>query len=130
MRGNVLNDPDIVGAIASILTSERPGPAVVVGSIIDEIARDFFNSAVDVENKKAYHMSDVTFNSIIKQLNKLQERFNDLGWVVDTNSYTWYGQFGNGIKMAGETDMIAIDKQGNIHVLDFKTTSDLSKFDT
>lgn len=130
LRGNVLNDPNIVGAIASILTSERPGPAVVVGSIIDEIARDFFNPAVDVENKKAYRMSDVTFNSIIKQLNKLQERFNDLGWVVDTNSYTWYGQFGNGIKMAGETDMIAIDKQGNVHILDFKTTSDLSKFDT
>jgi len=43
LRGNVLNDPDIVAAISSILTSERPGPAVVVGSIIDEIARDFFD---------------------------------------------------------------------------------------
>ena len=130
IKGNILNDPDIVSAISSILCSEQPGPAVVVGSIIDEIARDFFNPNVTVQNKKEYRMSDVTFNSIISQLNKLQERFDKLGWVVDTHSYTWYGKFKNGVNMAGETDMIAIDKQGNVHILDFKTTSDLSKFDT
>ena len=130
LRGNVLNDADIIPAIASILSSEQPGPAVVVGSIIDEIARNFFDPNATVENKPEYRMSDVTYNSIISQLNKLQDRFNRLGWVVDTYSYTWYGQFSNGIKMAGETDMIAIDKQGNIHILDFKTTRDLGKFDT
>ena len=130
LRGNILNDPGIVDAISSILSSEQPGPAVVVGSIIDEIARDFFNPDVEVQNKPEYRMSDATFNNIVAQLNSLQSRFNDLGWVVDTNSYTWYGKFPNGVKMAGETDMIAIDKQGNIHILDFKTTSDQNKFDS
>lgn len=130
LRGNVLNDRGIIEAIASILSSEQPGPAVVVGSIIDEIARIFFDPNKEVENKPEYRMSDSVFNSIISQLNDLQQRFNDLGWVVDTNSYTWFGQFPNGVKMAGETDMIAIDKQGNIHILDFKTTKDQVKFDT
>jgi len=75
-------------------------------------------------------MSDNTFNTIISQLNNLQERFNDLGWVVDTYSYTWYGQFSNGIRMAGETDMIAVDREGNIHILDFKTTASSYRFNT
>ena len=130
LRGNVLNDEGIIDAIASILSSEEPGPAVVVGSIIDEIARDFFNPDVDVVNKPKYRMSDNTFNTIISQLNNLQERFNDLGWVVDTYSYTWYGQFSNGIRMAGETDMIAVDREGNIHILDFKTTASSYRFNT
>ena len=130
LRGNVLNDDGIVDAIASILSSEQPGPAVVVGSIIDEIARDFFNPKVNLVNKPEYRMSDNTFNGIVSQLNKLQERFNNLGWVVDTYSYTWHGQLGNGVRVAGETDMIAIDRDGNIHVLDFKTTRNLSRFDT
>lgn len=130
LRGNILNDAGIVDAIASILTAEQPGPAVVVGSIIDKIARAFFDPNQKLSNKPEYRVSDATFNSIVSQLNNLQQRFNELGWVVDTNSYTWYGQFSNGIKMAGETDMIAIDREGNIHILDFKTTSDLSKFDT
>ena len=129
LTGKILDDKGIIDAIASILSSEQPGPAVVVGSTIDEIARDFFDPTKTLENKPEYRMSDSVFNSIVSQLNKLQQRFNDLGWVVDTNSYTWYGQFSNGVRMAGETDMIAIDKQGNIHILDFKTTSDLNKFD-
>lgn len=130
LRGNIINDPGIVDAISSILSSEQPGPAVVVGSTIDNIARDFFNPNIDVQNKPEYRMNDAVFNNIIVQLNTLQNRFNDLGWVVDTNSYTWYGKFPNGVNMAGETDMIAIDQQGNIHILDFKTTSDQSKFDS
>jgi hypothetical protein len=32
--------------------------------------------------------------------------------------------------MAGETDLIAIDRSGNIHILDFKTTADLNKYDS
>ena len=63
-------------AIASILSSEQIGVAGIVGSIIDEIARDFFDPAKTLENKKQYRISDATFNSIVRQLNKLQERFD------------------------------------------------------
>ena len=130
LKGNILNDRGIIDAISSILSQEQLGPQVVIGSIIDEIARDFFDPNKTLENKKEYKMSDSVFNSIVSQLNELQNRFNELEWVVDTNSYTWFGEFNNGIKMAGETDLIAIDRSGNIHILDFKTTADLNKYDT
>jgi hypothetical protein len=37
-------------------------------------------------------------------------------------------QSSNGIRIAGETDLIAIDKEGNIHILDFKTTKNKNRF--
>ena len=73
-------------------------------------------------------MSKETFNDLIGQLNETDKRFVKLGWVVDTTPYTWYGNLGNGTRVAGETDMVAIDQQGNIHVLDFKTTRSSKRF--
>lgn len=109
-------------AIAYIVSRDLPGVPVIAGRIIDEIGRIFFeNPTAELENKPEYKMSDETFKKIVKQLKKLNKRFIDLGWVVDTTPYTWYGEF-NGVRVAGETDMIAVDRSGHIHVLDFKTT--------
>ena len=46
-----------------------------------------------------------------------------------TEELTWYGQMSNGTRFAGTTDLIAVDPQGRIHVLDFKTTSSATRFD-
>ena len=35
----------------------------------------------------------------------------------------------NGTRFAGTTDLIAVDQQGKIHVLDFKTTASPTRFD-
>ena len=126
-RGKVIEDEGIIPAIASILSNEVTGPQVVAGTYLDEIARDFFQGKA--ENKAKYKMPDDVFNTFIDRLTTLQERFNDLGWYVDTNEYTWYGEMKNGQKIAGTTDMIAIDKEGHIHVLDFKSTASRVRFE-
>ena len=123
-----LKDTDTPIAISSIVTREKPGVAVEAGSIIDEIARIFFAGG-EVINKPEYRMTDATFNSLIKQLNQIQQYFNKLGCIVDTTPYTWYCQLPNGTRIAGETDMIAIDRDGKIHIIDFKTTRYRTRFD-
>lgn len=124
-----LNDNNTVNAVAEVASGTILGPSVVAGSIIDEIARIFFSSKDRVvQFDEKYKMSKETFNDLIEQLKETDKRFVKLGWVVDTTPYTWYGNLGNGTRIAGETDMIAIDQQGNIHVLDFKTTRSSKRF--
>lgn len=124
-----LSDPNTISAVAEVASGTVLGPAVVAGSIIDEIARLFFSSEErTVAFDEKYKMSKETFNDLIEQLKETDKRFVKLGWVVDTTPYTWYGNLGNGTRVAGETDMIAIDQQGNIHVLDFKTTRSSKRF--
>lgn len=127
---SVLIQDGVVDAISSILSSFVTHPMLIVGTHIDSIARDFFKNKGVVENKPEYNMSQSTFNSVISQLKKLRDRFNELKWVVYTDDFVWHGQTGMGTHFAGATDMIAVDQQGRIHVLDFKTTGNANRFET
>lgn len=127
---DVLSDENTVNAVAHIVTNDIPGPAVIAGQILDDISREYFQAkeGVKLENRPEYKMSDAVFSSVISQLNKLNEQFTAMGWIVDTTPYTWRGTTKDGVKIAGETDVIAIDRNGNIHILDFKTTKNSTRF--
>lgn len=118
---------DTIRAISEIVTNEVPGPAVIAGQIVDEIGRTFF-AGEELVNKPEYKMTDAIFKDTIKEFEKIQAEFIKRGWVVDTTPYTWYFTAPNGQRVAGETDLIAIDRDGHIHVLDFKTTKNSSRF--
>lgn len=67
-------------------------------------------------------MSDEQIRSLVIELAGLLKQFNDLGWTLITNAYTWHAEFPGVGRVAGETDMIGIDRDGKIHIIDFKTS--------
>ena len=128
LSGPRLYDQENPAIISTIITDVVTNPALVVGTHIDKIARLFF-ARKNPQNEPEYCMSDEVFNSVIDQLKNLDQRFKQLKWSVYTEELTWYGQMSNGIGFAGTTDLIAVDQQGRIHVLDFKTTANATRFD-
>lgn len=62
------------------------------------------------------------FEKTIDDLYQLFKQYQILGWELNTEPVVWYAQFANGW-VAGETDMLAVDRDGNIHIIDFKTAS-------
>jgi hypothetical protein len=126
-----LRDLDTPVAIAEIISTEIPGAAVIAGTAIDTVVRDFFKNKGNIQNKPEYFMSDDAFGDLYSQLIDFNDYLvNTLGWVVDTTDYTWFGTNLNGKRVAGETDMIAIDQSGDIHIIDFKTSRSRNRFDT
>jgi len=137
--------------------SESPFmPALQVGNAFDNLARMFFgdkNNLSEYEqnkqdlvqrlydsfasdgkdekmSKKKY--SDLipnrpAFEAIIDDLYNLFDQYDKLGWELSTEPIVWHAKFNNGW-LAGETDMLGVDQEGNIHIIDFKTAS--SKIDT
>lgn len=67
-------------------------------------------------------MSDEQIRDLVIELAGILKQFTDLGWVLNTNAYTWYAEFPGVGRVAGETDMIGIDQDGKIHIIDFKTS--------
>lgn len=128
LSGPRLYDEENPAIISTIITNVVTNPALVVGTHIDKIARLFFDGK-NPQNEPQYCMSDEVFKSVIDQLKNLDQRFKQLKWSVYTEELTWYGQMSNGTRFAGTTDLIAVDQQGRIHVLDFKTTSNATRFD-
>ena len=55
---------------------------------------------------------------VLRQL----KSFHDLGWVVQSEKLTLYGEFKGVGRVAGEPDLIAIDQDGGIHMIDIKTS--------
>lgn len=67
-------------------------------------------------------MSDEQIRNLVIELAGLLKQFDDLGWTLITNAYTWHAKFPGVGRVAGETDMIGIDRDGKIHIIDFKTS--------
>lgn len=124
-------------------------PSLQMGNAFDNLARMFFgdkNNLTEYEfDKQAlvdrlYNafasdgkdevLSKVTYSQLMPVRQAFEETIDDLyaladqydknGWELSTEPIVWHAQFANG-PIAGETDMIAIDRDGNIHIIDFKT---------
>lgn len=67
-------------------------------------------------------MSDEQVRNLVIELAGLLKQFTDLGWILNTNAYTWHAEFPGVGRVAGETDMIGVDQDGKIHIIDFKTS--------
>lgn len=133
--------------VATILSESEPGPSVIAGNIIDVISREFFSAdrTTDLDYKDPrlkitidgveYHISDkhegrtlVTkeaFGDIIHQMQDCLDAYNTIGWKLITTPFTMNTSFqqldGTTIYVAGETDAIAVDQDGELHIIDFKT---------
>lgn len=64
----------------------------------------------------------VVKNLVLDVLRQLKS-FHKLGWVVQSEKLTLYGEFKGVGRVAGEPDLIAIDQDGGIHMIDIKTST-------
>lgn len=59
------------------------------------------------------------FAKTIDDLYNIGSMYEYLGWELSTDSIVWYSRLKDGY-VAGETDMLAVDENGDIHIIDFK----------
>lgn len=93
-----------------------PTASVISGTIIDDINRRLFLGE-DVQYDPSFMMSEKTFDSHKQNILAKKKEYEDKGYTILSNRYVWYA---DGI--AGETDMILVDKNGGVHIVDFKTS--------
>lgn len=119
---DLMNDMGVPEAVAQIVLRKIPNASVIAGTIIDEIARKVF-AGQDVKYSSDYLMAEDAFEDLVQQLKERKQYYEEtLGWVLDTTPHIWHCTLRNGQRAAGETDMIAVDRDGKLHILDFKTT--------
>ena len=66
------------------------------------------------------YSSEDDLKQTVSDLYYVGRQYERLGWELVTDPIVWYNKFNRGY-VAGETDMLAVDKSGNIHIIDFKT---------
>lgn len=93
------------------------------GSIVDSIVRDFFNG---ITPAKPTHFSDEAFSALITSLETIKAKLIENGEEFLTNNIVLYHKFPNGVKIAGEADIVSIkivDGKPQYNIYDLKTSS-------
>lgn len=98
--------------------------ARIAGSTMDNIVRKFFSEGNEV---KPEQISDRAFKDIITALKEIKKTIESAGEKFLTNNLVVFDQKS---KIAGEIDILSVDKYGNFHIYDIKTSKDFSKYDT
>lgn len=93
--------------------------ALKAGSIVDTIIRDFFN---DKTPTRPEEMSEEAFNSLLDRLNAIKANIEARGEKFLTNNIVLYQKYADGTRVAGEVDILAVDRNGNFKIYDVKTS--------
>jgi predicted NAD-dependent protein-ADP-ribosyltransferase YbiA (DUF1768 family) len=96
---------------------EEDKAAQDAGLDVDAVVRDFF-SGKDMHGMD-YYLSSAAYNSLIETLEKMKADYDSKGLrVVSTNLFIMdYQEL-----IAGEMDLLLVDKNGNFHIRDMKVS--------
>ena len=93
------------------------------GSIVDSIVRDFFNG---ITPAKPDNFSDEAFASLMTSLETIKATLKEREEEFLTNNIVLYHEFPNGVKIAGEADIVSIkivDGKPQYNIYDLKTSA-------
>ena len=147
LKQNPEDVDEVITAISEILYKDF-GLSVIAGNVLDVIAREVLSSKrtdelkiTDPSLKIWYYgeyvpiegfIDDEAFALVVSQLKEIKEYYETtLGWKLCTDPYMLCATLmvdGKEMLVAGETDCIAIDKDGKRHIIDFKTHNAEKKY--
>ena len=101
----------------------RSVKALKDGAIIDSIVRDFFNGR---ELTKPEHFTEEAFEALKTSLEAIKTKIQESGEEFLANNIVLYHEFSNGVRIAGEADIVSIkvvDGKVQYNIYDLKTSS-------
>ena len=99
-----------------------------VGNELDSVARDFFEGN---PIKKPTKMTQTAFNGLYDTLYEVRKKLQERGEIVIASGVVPFGRYnvkGTEQKVAGELDLLVIDKDGKFKIYDIKTSQNWNKF--
>ena len=101
-------------------TSKYGDRALIIGSAIDKIVRDYFNMG---KTERPEYLSDDAYKTLINYLNTLNKWIQDNNYTVFANNLVLYHKYPDGRRIAGEIDLLLVDNEGNYLIYDIKTSA-------
>lgn len=112
--------------IANIVKDSKLGSnsqrALEAGSAVDSVIRQFFTLSDTSSIVRPDNISEEAFTSLINYLVEVKSNLEQRGETFLTDNIVLFHQYADGSRVAGEVDILAVDKDGNFKIYDVKTS--------
>ena len=112
----------IVSIIRDKMAGTNSTKALQAGSAVDTIIRQYFTTSDPSTITRPSNLTEEAFNSLINRFQQVKNNMEGQGMKFLTNNIVLYQKYPDGTRVAGEVDILAVDKDGNFRIYDVKTS--------
>lgn len=112
----------IVNIVRDKMSGTNSQRALDAGSAVDSIIRQYFTIRDVSKIVKPSNMSENAFIDLITTLNNIKSNMEFLGERFLADNIVLFQKYSDGTRVAGEVDILSVDKEGNFKIYDVKTS--------
>lgn len=112
----------IVNIVRDKMSGTNSQRALNAGSAVDSIIRQYFTVRDVSKIAKPSNMSENAFIGLITTLNRVKSNMEQMGERFLADNIVLFQKYPDGTRIAGEVDILSVDKDGNFRIYDVKTS--------
>lgn len=112
----------IVNIVRDKMSGTNSQRALDAGSAVDSIIRQYFTIRDVSKIARPSNMSENAFIDLITSLNRIKSNMEQMGERFLADNIVLFQKYSDGTRVAGEVDILSIDKGGNFRIYDVKTS--------
>lgn len=112
----------IVNIVRDKMSGTNSQRALDAGSAVDSIIRQYFTIRDVSKIVKPSNMSENAFIDLITTLNNVKSNMELMGERFLADNIVLFQKYSDGTRVAGEVDILSVDKEGNFKIYDVKTS--------
>ena len=112
----------IVNIVRDKISGTNSQRALDAGSAVDSIIRQYFTIRDVSKIARPSNMSEDAFIDLITSLNRIKSNMEQMGERFLADNIVLFQKYPDGTRVAGEVDILSIDKDGNFRIYDVKTS--------
>lgn len=112
----------IVNIVRDKMSGTNSQRALDAGSSVDSIIRQYFTIRDVSKIARPSNMSENAFIDLITTLNRIKSNMEQVGERFLADNIVLFQKYPDGTRVAGEVDILSIDKDGNFRIYDVKTS--------
>lgn len=112
----------IVNIVRDRMSGTNSQRALDAGSAVDSIIRQYFTIRDVSKIARPSNMSENAFIDLITSLNRIKSNMEQMGERFLADNIVLFQKYSDGTRVAGEVDILSIDKDGNFRIYDVKTS--------
>lgn len=116
------NRDTIVNIVRDKMSGTNSQRALDAGSAVDSIIRQYFTIRDVSKIARPSNMSENAFIDLITSLNRIKSNMEQMGERFLADNIVLFQKYPDGTRIAGEVDILSIDKDGNFRIYDVKTS--------